>query len=326
MRLTAPMKRRRDDLPTGPEGPDVAFVLSGGGSLGAVQVGAARALLETGIRPDLLVGCSVGALNAAFLAADPTPERAAELEEVWRGVTTRHVFGAGRHRTIGRIVLGRDHVADPAALRALIRRFSPVADLAELAVPCHVVTTDLVSGLPRYWSQGRAEDVLSASACLPGLFPPVRLAEPDGTTSVHVDGGVLVPVPVHRAVTLGARRIYVLDVSDDRSGEPPGERMSALGVLLRSFGIARAALQAAAEPEVGAGQELIVLPHPPTVGIDIRDFTHTPDLMASGYDMARAFLVQRPEPAPAPPPTAGRPGLTLLRRRPRLVEAPVPAA
>src|SRR5579884_763313 len=310
------------------DAPAVAFVFSGGGSLGASQVGAARALLEAGIRPDLMVGCSVGALSAAFLAASPSAEAAAELEAVSRGVPARDVFGSGRHRTLGRLVLGRDHVADPEALRSLIRRFSPISDLSDTAVPCHVVTTDLVSGQPAVWSRGPAIDVLSASACLPGLFPPVELVYPDGVVSLHVDGGVLLPVPSSVALSLRARTVYVLDVSDGHSAshvEPGG--LSALGVLLRSFAVARAALQEATAPRPSSDQQVIEVPHPPTSGIDIRDFSHTSELLEGGYRLAHQFLEARAANHEARPGDA-RPHRVPLRRRLRPALAPTvePAA
>src|SRR4051812_50194276 len=64
----------------------VAFVLGGGGVLGAAEVGMARALAEAGIRPDVVLGTSIGALNGCFVAADPSPAAAERLADLWRGV------------------------------------------------------------------------------------------------------------------------------------------------------------------------------------------------------------------------------------------------
>jgi len=72
------------------------------------------------------------------------------------------------------------------------------------------VTTDLRRGEPVWWVEGDPHEVLAASACLPGLFAPVPLAG-----SLHVDGGVVCPVPIQRALDLGAERVWVLDVSSD---------------------------------------------------------------------------------------------------------------
>src|SRR3954462_8885442 len=87
--------------------PREAVVFSGGGSLGAAQVGALQALYEAGITPDVVVGCSVGALNAAYLAVDPTADRVRELEALWRGMDRADVFPDGRF-TVARRLAGRD--------------------------------------------------------------------------------------------------------------------------------------------------------------------------------------------------------------------------
>ncbi|HET6793530.1 MAG TPA: patatin-like phospholipase family protein [Acidimicrobiales bacterium] len=295
MRLL-PTRLRRQDAGADPAAGDrgaspVAFVFTAGGSLGAMQVGAARALLEAGVVPDLVLGCSVGALNATFLAADPALERLDRLEDIWCSLRTRDVFGAGRHRTVARVILGRDHVADPRPLRQLIRRFSPVADLAHTAVPCEVVTTDLEAGRACYWSSGDATELLMASACLPGMFPPVRLASPSGGSSLHVDGGVLVHAPVPRALELGAGSVYVLDASEaGQPGDGPGGRLSALGILLRSFAVARQALQDLEAPRPAAHQRIRRIGLGEPTGVDHRDFSRTAWLIERGYEAARAVL------------------------------------
>ena len=267
--------------------PREAFVLSGGGALGAAQVGALRALYEAGIRPDLLVGCSVGALNAAFLAVDPSVERLDELEAVWRKLERGDIFGRGRSgsttHTLMRAVRRDDHLYEPDALRHLVRTWVPVKDLGDTAVPCHVVTTDLVSGTPCWWSEGDPVTVLTASACLPALFPPVALGG-----SVHVDGGVSAPVPIDRALDLGALRVWVLDVSGGSLGRRD-DRMSALDVLLQSFAISRMHLD---RPVTGMrpDQQVVRLRRPELGRMEMRDFSQTPRVMAAGYAVAREAL------------------------------------
>ena len=285
--------RERDDEPRFRE----AVVLSGGGSLGAVQVGALRALFEQGIRPDLLVGCSVGALNAAFLAVDPTTERLDDLERVWRSLDRDTVFGRGRRILAAQLlqvaVRREDHLYEPAALHELIRQWVPVPDLSGTAVPCHVVTTDLLSGEPCWWSSGDPVAVLSASACLPALFPPVVLGG-----GLHVDGGVTCPVPVERALELGAERTWVIDVSGGSIGRRDA-RMSALDVLLISFAISRARLDRGAEVDP-TGPRVVRLPRVEVGPHELRDFSRTPALMQAGYAVAkeavRAELARVPVP------------------------------
>src|SRR3954452_22335528 len=168
-------RRARAEQPAAPQRPvpREAVVFSGGGSLGAAQVGALQALFEAGIVPDVVVGCSVGALNAGFVAVDPTVERVNELEQVWRGMTREAVFPDGRFTVARRLASRTDHLYSPAGLRALVADCVPVVDLADTAIPCHIVTTDLLAGEPVWWTTGDPVQVLTASACLPGLFPPV---------------------------------------------------------------------------------------------------------------------------------------------------------
>src|SRR4029077_6419362 len=123
------------------------------------------------------------------------------------------VFPASK-RSIASHVVRRDaHLYEPDGLRHLVTRLVPAGDLADLAIPVHVVTTDLLTGQPAWWTSGDPRDVLVASASLPGLLPPVALGD-----SLHVDGGVTCPVPVQRAIELGAQRIWVIDVTGGTVG------------------------------------------------------------------------------------------------------------
>lgn len=280
-------RRGRADAPAGTAAaarpPRDAVVLSGGGSLGAAQVGALQALLEAGVVPDVVVGCSVGALNAAFLAVDPTLERLGELEQVWRGMSRRTIFPNGRFGVATRLAGRRDHLYTPDGLRGVIEACVPLRDLADTAIPVHVVTTDLRAGLPAWWTEGDPVAVLSASACLPGLFPPVPLGG-----SLHVDGGVSCPVPTQRALDLGAQRVWVLDVAQGYHGWT-AERMTAMDVLVESFAIARSHL-GRREPDVAPGQRLVTLPSLRTGRHDIADFSKTAALLAAGREAGRAMI------------------------------------
>jgi len=265
------------------EPPREAVVFSGGGSLGAAQVGALQALYEAGITPDVVVGCSVGALNAAYLAVDPSPERVRSLEELWRQMHRADVFPGGRF-SVARKLAGRDdHLYSNRGLRAVITDGITVADLAETRIPCHVVTTDLIAGEPVWWTSGKPEDVLLASACLPGLFEPVPLGG-----SLHVDGGVTCPVPAQHAIDLGAARVWVLDVAREFHGWAD-DRMTAMDVLLESFAISRAHL-GRRSPVAGPHQQIVNLP-PLRIGRhDLRDFSKTARLLAAGREAGRAMI------------------------------------
>lgn len=267
-------------------------MLSGGGSLGAVQIGALRALLEAGIRPDLFVGCSVGALNAAALAVDPTIARLNHVERLWRSLDRKDVFGGNRRMLATHLVRGDDHLYEPDALRALIRRAVPVDDLGETAVACHVVTTDLQTGAPCWWTTGDPVAVLTASACLPAVFPPVPLSG-----SLHVDGGVTCPVPTERALDLGAMRTWVIDVTGGSIGRRD-DRMTALDVLLLSFAITRAQLVAVHEDR--PGQRIARLPRLELERHELRDFSQTPKLLDLGYTSMSELIARELAVVPLP--------------------------
>jgi NTE family protein len=262
-----------------------AFVLSGGGSLGAIQVGALQALMDAGVRPDVLVGCSVGALNAAFLAVDPSRERLSALESLWLSLDRADVFPASRRSIAGHLVRRDTHLYEPHGLRELVDRLVHTRDLADLAVPIHIVTTDLYSGQPVWWTSGDPRQVLVASASLPGLFPPVELAG-----SLHVDGGVTCPVPVQRAVELGAERIWVFDVTGGSLGRRD-ERMTALDVLLTSFAISRYRL-ASHELPTTPSRPIIPMPRVELGKHELRDFSRTSELIELGRS-AGARMVQQ---------------------------------
>ena len=264
--------------------PDVAFVFPSGGSRGAAQVGILRGLIEAGIHPDVVVGSSVGALNATFFAMDPTIAGADRLAAIWRGLTREDVFGRNRYHTVARLLLGHDHIYTPAALRALISRFCPLDDLGRAALPVHVVTTDLDNGVARWWQRGPAADILYASACLPGLFPPIVLGG-----HRHIDGGVLEPAPIQRAVDLDAATVYVLGEISGPEDEEPG-RLNALDVLLRSFAISRYARLPEPSALARPGQRVVVVPGADTSSVTITDFSRSSWLIAESRERARRFL------------------------------------
>jgi len=183
----------------------VAFVLSGGASLGAIQVGMLRALFERGIRPDLIVGTSVGALNGAFIAGNRQPVAIEQLASIWRSLRREDVFPLGPIRgALGYYGL-RSSLVSPDRLRRLVTRHVSFARLEEALVPLHVVATEITSGVEVALSRGDAADAVLASAAIPAVFPPVRI---DGRDLI--DGGVSNNTPISHAIQLGATTVYVL--------------------------------------------------------------------------------------------------------------------
>jgi len=194
-----------------------AFVLGGGGVLGAAEVGMLRALLERGIRPDLVVGTSVGAVNGAAVAADPGEAVTHRLADLWASPTAREIYGDSYARQLGRLAR-RTHLHSPAPLRRTLTAVLG-ADLAfeDLPVRFECCAASIERAAEHWFTSGPLVTAVLASAAVPGLLPPVIV---DGEH--FVDGGVVNPVPVGRAVELGASLVYVLQVGRiERPLQPP---------------------------------------------------------------------------------------------------------
>ena len=184
-----------------------AYVLGGGGVLGSSEVGMVRALAEHGVRPDLVLGTSIGALNGAFIAADPGPEGAERLGAVWEAVVREGVFLDNPMRQAARVARYRTHLLSNAPLRHVIERYLPVARFEDLEVAFQCVAACIEDASGRWFAEGDLTDAVVASCSVPGLFPPVRIGDRH-----YLDGGLVHSIPVGRALALGATRIFVLQV------------------------------------------------------------------------------------------------------------------
>ncbi len=182
-----------------------AFVLAGGGSLGAVQVGMLAALTRRGVVPDLIVGASVGAINAAYYAAEPDARGVERLKRIWLKLRRTDVFPFSPVASILGFFGKTDHLVAPAPLRSLIESELPYQRLEDSRLPCYVVATDALEGTEVVLSSGPASTALLASAAIPAVFPPVLL---DGR--YLLDGGVSNNTPISIAVEMGATRVIVL--------------------------------------------------------------------------------------------------------------------
>ncbi|RBY90263.1 patatin-like phospholipase family protein [Blastococcus sp. TBT05-19] len=256
-----------------------AFVLGGGGVLGAAEVGMLQALLERGIRPDLVVGTSVGAINGALVAADPTPGAVDRLRRVWQELGSRGVFAGSvlaRARTLART---RTHLHPREPLRDLLTAHLPVRTFAELRVPFQCVAASIERAAEHWFTEGSLLDAVLASSAVPGLLPPVEL---DGEH--YLDGGLVHSIPVGRAVALGAGTIYVLHVGRiDRPLRPP-TRPWDVGFV--AFEIARRHRFAADLAALPPGVTVHVLPSGDPVGagtLRYRDFSGVADRIERAY-------------------------------------------
>ena len=180
-----------------------AFVFTGGGSLGAIQVGKLRVLLAAGVHPDFVVGASVGAINASYFASVPTLEGVATLERLWTGLRRSDIFPFTFSSAIG-LLRHPGNLVDPGGLRNIIELNLPFARLENTQIPLHIMATNL-QGLGVRLSTGPAVEAILASTAIPGIFPPVGIeGEP------LIDGAVAANTPMRLAVGLGASRVIVL--------------------------------------------------------------------------------------------------------------------
>jgi NTE family protein len=195
---------------------DTAFVLGGGGQLGAHEVGMLRALLERGIRPDLVVGTSIGAINGAAVAAEPSPAAVERLTRTWSAIERDDVFAGSIIGRLGTLARTRTHLHDNASLRARLSESLP-ARIEDLAVRFQCVAASIEQAAEHWFRDGPLVDAVLASSAVPGILPPVEIGGEH-----FVDGGVVNSIPVGRAVALGATRVFVLHVGRlDRPLEPP---------------------------------------------------------------------------------------------------------
>lgn len=184
-----------------------AFVIGGGGVLGAAEVGMARALLEAGIRPDLVCGTSIGAINGAAIAADPSPEGVQRLMGIWAALADDGILDRSMLRQVAEIVRHRTSLHGNDELRRLLRDKLPAQTFEELAVPFECVAASVERAREHWFTSGDLIEPVLASCALPGVFPPVRIGDEH-----FFDGGLVNSIPLDRAVARGADTIWVLHV------------------------------------------------------------------------------------------------------------------
>ena len=191
---------------TNPPG-QTAFVLGGGGLLGAHEVGMLQALAECEIAPDLILGTSIGAVNGALFAGDPTAEGVARLSRLWQSSDLAEISAGSLLRRAGTLVRSGTHLESLEAARERLREAFSQRRVEDLPVPFQCVAASIERAAEHWFTEGELVDVVLASCAVPGILPPVPI---DGEH--YIDGGIVNSIPVARAVALGARVIYVLQV------------------------------------------------------------------------------------------------------------------
>jgi NTE family protein len=273
---------RRQDQP-GAGAPRTAFVLGGGGNLGAIQVGMLRAVLERGITPDVVVGCSVGAINAAAVASNPSLSGIEEMADIWLSIKDDVICPAGRLSSI-RLLTHRGHSLQPNdGLRRLLDSHLRYRSFEDFPIPFQVVATSLTTGHERWFSTGPVVEPILASAALPAVFPPVEIDR-----ELFIDGGVVDNVPVSRALLLGATKVVVFHVGNFERPRPAPKKP--LDVLMQSFSIARNHRFLLDVHEPPEGVEMLVLPGVDPGKLRYDDFRHSRRLMEQGYAHSAHWL------------------------------------
>ncbi len=265
-----------------------AFVLGGGGLLGAVEVGMLRALFEYDVKPDLIVGTSVGALNGLVVASDPTPGVVDRLLDLWRSVSeSNDVYSDNTWRQVTRAVRTGTHLHSSKPLRERLEQEFGETTFEELAVPFQCCAASIERAAETWFSEGPVVPAVVASAAVPGLLPPARVGDEH-----FLDGGIVNSIPVGRAVELGATRVFVLQVG--RIDRPLAAPRKPWEVARVSFEIARRHRFVREMAELPDGVTAHVLPAGGSAADDsprvYRDTTQVARRIEAAYEGSRAYL------------------------------------
>jgi NTE family protein len=266
-----------------------AFVLGGGGVLGAVEVGMLQALFEKGITPDLVLGTSVGALNGALVARDPSLAVIGRLTELWQAVATnRDVYGDRPLRTVRRAMSTGTHIYSSWPMRQRLAEEFGELCFEDLPVRFQVCAASIERAAEHWFTTGPIVPAIVASAAVPGLLPPAKVGDEH-----FLDGGIVNSIPLGRAVALGADEVFVLQVGRiDRQLRVPRRPWEVARV---SFEIARRHRFARELEEVPDGVTAHVLPARGTSPRDDtirghRDFTTVGARIEETYRASVAYL------------------------------------
>jgi NTE family protein len=261
----------------------IGLVLGGGGSLGAVQVGMLQALMEHHFNPDVVIGTSVGSLNGAVIASDPT-SAANRLSHAWVGITREQVFPGGLLAQAHTLQRSKNHLFPNTGLAQLVNEWlGATTTFEDLTLPFSAVTTDMATATPHVFDAGPVLPALLASAAIPGIFPPV----------IHegrrlCDGGLVANVPLRQALAAGAQSIVVLDCTFSGHLLPPPDSLAEILLYTAMVSIRSQAILEA--PLVGARVPVIYLPGPAACRCSPFNFNSTEALIEGAYEESRSFL------------------------------------
>ncbi|MCZ7571776.1 MAG: patatin-like phospholipase family protein [Ardenticatenaceae bacterium] len=271
----------------------LAFVLSGGGNRGAIQVGALQVLFEAGIQPDLIVGTSIGAINGTYLAIDPTVRASYELADIWRRVTRANTYPGNRLTAVWSLLRGREGLFPNQAWYNFINAALAVKTFGEIkGCQVRVVATDLATATLVSFGDDPAlaiVDALMASTALPPLHAPWTIKG-----RKYIDGGAVAGLPLRVALDLGAQTIFALHIVGPVT--PVEQIRSVLGVANQAVG-ALLRQQLLFDIERARGRKNVRL-YEIKLSVDFPiapwDFSHTDELIDIGREITKAFLASTP--------------------------------
>src|SRR6201995_4356471 len=174
-----------------------------------------QSLASHGVAADMVVGSSVGSINGAFYAGDPTLDGVKRLASIWRGFTRHDGFSVSMRTLIG-FLWRRDFLIPHDGIRKLVDDHIPYRNLEEAKLPVHIVTTDIITGDSVVLSEGPTADAIVASTAIPGAFSPIHYGN-----YYLADGAVSSNRPVRIAVKKGARRLIILPTGHACANEAP---------------------------------------------------------------------------------------------------------
>ncbi|MFC3455974.1 patatin-like phospholipase family protein [Amycolatopsis speibonae] len=260
----------------------IGFVLGGGGSLGAMQVGMLQALSEAGLAPDLVVGTSVGSLNAAVLALGG--ESGDRLNRIWSRMTRHEAFPGGVLSQVRTLRHSKTNLFPNTGLAAIVdEHIGEGVRFEDLALPLGVVATDVDTAEPLLIRSGPVLAPLLASCAIPGIYPPV----PFGDRMLY-DGGLVANVPMRQALAMGAKSLVVLDCAFP--GKMPGTPQTFAEVMMFTAMISMRNQAVLEAPIAAAEVPVVYVPGPKPVRVSPLDFSHTTTLTTEAYEAAKTYL------------------------------------
>ncbi|MHA1719097.1 MAG: patatin-like phospholipase family protein [Promethearchaeota archaeon] len=263
--------------------PKTAFVFSGGASLGALEVGMLKALVEEGYKADMVFGTSVGSLNGAFYAYNPSLEEVINLEQIWRKIKATDVFTPSLLTPIKNLATFGQYLVSPKNLRKLIVENIKFNRIEETQIPLFITATDINTGDEVVIDKGLIVEALLASAGIPGIFPPRRMGQ-----RLLVDGGLVNNTPISSAVKFGAKKVVVFPIGFPYT--PNIEPKNLEEILIRAF-IYLLNRQLYADYHIYKNKvELIIIPPPENITVGPHDFSKSDRLIDRGYKYTKEWL------------------------------------